>query len=129
MLIFICSLLACVVSTGELFSIPSVQNQDTGNFIIELQQAYFSLRPDNRRAADKSYLTPLYFPVPLSSRTEIPDWDANFSIEIGIAPKAEGLIADFRKTTLRVGSGKMYSPVNLFGPTTYAFDRYPWHIN
>lgn len=128
--VFISSALSgCVVSTGELFSVPSVQNQDAGNFIIELQQAYFSLRPDNRRAADKSYLTPLYFPVPLSSRTEIPDRDASFSIEIGIAPKEEDLIANFRKITLRGGSGKIYSPVNLFGPTTYAFDKYPWHIN
>ena len=120
---------ACVVSTGQLFSVPFVQNQDTGSFIIELQQAYISLRPDNRRTDDKSYLTPLYFPVPLSSHTEMPHKDAFFSIEIGIAPKTESLIIDFRKITLKISAGRMYSPKNLFGPIAYRFNEYPWHID
>jgi hypothetical protein len=124
-----CALSACVVSTGETFSVPSLQEQDTGHFIVELQSAYFSLRSDNRRADDKSYLTPLYFPVPLSSHTKILSRDASFSIEIGIASKVKDLIIDFRKTTLKVSSGEIYNPRNLFGPQTYRFKEFPWNID
>lgn len=124
-----CALSACVISTGELFSVPFLQEQDIGHFIIELQPTYLSLRPDNRRADDKSYLTPLYFPIPLSSHTKILHRDASFSIEIGIAPKVKGLIIDFRKTTLKISSGETYSPRNLFGPQTYSFKEFPWHID
>jgi hypothetical protein len=120
---------ACVISTGKTFSVPVIQGTGPDSFILELQEMYISLRPDNKRAADKSYLTPLYFPVPLSSSTKILRREDYFSIEIGIAPKNGDLIVDFRKVALKTNKGQPHNPKYLYGPQIYSFSEYPWRID